>query len=82
MFYVFFQLPDWGDELKSRENLMFMILQLAKTLNIRFAYPTQTLHVEKLPGQLPLTPSAISADELNKKVDDFIGKHFPPNPSS
>jgi MscS family membrane protein len=77
MFYVFFELPEWGDELKSRENLMFMVLQLAKELNVRFAFPTQTLHVENMPGQLPLTPSAIKEGELNKKVDEFMRKHFP-----
>jgi MscS family membrane protein len=84
MFYVFFQLPDWGDELKSREDLMFLILQLAKELNIRFAYPTQTLHVEKMPGQLPTTPTSSNDKlDLNKRVDAFIGQRFTkPNPSS
>ncbi len=77
LFYVFFQLPELGEELKSRENLMFLVLQLAKELNIRFAYPTQTLHVEKMPGQLPITPTNLKADELNSKVDSFIKKNFP-----
>ena len=63
---------------------MFLILQLAKELNIRFAYPTQTLHVEKMPGQLPTTPTSSNDKlDLNKRVDAFIGQRFTkPNPSS
>ena len=47
LLYCFFKVPTWNDELKARENLMLDILKLAKELSIEFAFPTQTVHLQK-----------------------------------
>jgi len=45
LLYCFVQVPDWGTELRERERLFLDILRLASTLEIDFAFPTQTLHM-------------------------------------
>ncbi|MEH0158599.1 mechanosensitive ion channel family protein [Limibacter armeniacum] len=57
LFYIFFEVPDWGAELKARHEVMLEVIRLADDLNIRFAFPTQTLHMETFPGQSSLTPT-------------------------
>ena len=56
LLYTFFDVPDWGTELKSRHELMHAIMVLAGDLGVRFAFPTQTLHIEEFPGKGATTP--------------------------
>jgi MscS family membrane protein len=49
MLYFFLKVPDWGTELLERERLFLEIVRLAERLEICFAFPTQTLEVERLP---------------------------------
>ncbi|MCB0634436.1 MAG: mechanosensitive ion channel, partial [Lewinella sp.] len=56
LLYTFFEAPNWTAELKGRHELMYAIITLAHDLGIRFAFPTQTLHIEEFPGQLSTTP--------------------------
>ena len=73
LFYIFFEAPTWSDELKFRQEIILSILRLARHLNISFAFPTQTLHVENLPGQKSLSPEYTwDQDELNKKFTEFF----------
>ena len=37
--------PDWSVELRERHRLLVDILQLAKRLDVSFAFPTRTLHL-------------------------------------
>ncbi len=41
--------PNRGEELDARQRILLKILNLAETLGVSFAFPTQTLHVESLP---------------------------------
>lgn len=56
LFYIFFAVPEWGNELQAKHQVIMSIIELADTLGVRFAFPTQTLHVEDLPGQATLSP--------------------------
>lgn len=56
MFYIFFSVPSWPEELRCRHEIILSIMKLADKLGIRFAFPTQTLHMETFPGQQSLTP--------------------------
>lgn len=47
LFYIFFQCPDWSEELRARHRLAVEILQLAAALGVEFAFPTQTLYLRK-----------------------------------
>ena len=48
MLYFFFIADDWGEELKSKQDIYLKIFDLAQELNIEFAYPTQTLYFNNL----------------------------------
>lgn len=80
LFYSFFTVNDWGLELRARHELMMSILKLANELGVRFAFPTQTIHVEDLPGQKGLTPayseSDLKEENLNQKVQQFMAAQF------
>lgn len=47
LFYMFFEVPNWGAELEARHNLFLDILRLAKAVGVEFAFPTQTLHIAR-----------------------------------
>lgn len=80
LFYAFFAVPNWADELRARHEVMLAIIELAEELGVRFAFPTQTLHIEDLPGQKGLTPhydeEFLKKENLRKKVDNFVNAHF------
>ncbi|MFK7953537.1 MAG: mechanosensitive ion channel family protein [Ekhidna sp.] len=72
MFYIFFKVPSWGDELACKHEVLMSIVKLAKELGINFAFPTQTLHVENLPGQDSLSPSYVSGEEAELKLKGYF----------
>jgi MscS family membrane protein len=57
----FLQVPDREAELTKRQEILMDILRLAEAKGIRFAFPTQTLHIESFPEEKPTipTPTAI-----------------------
>lgn len=77
LLYTFFEAPNWTAELKGRHELMYAIITLAHDLGVRFAFPTQTLHIEEFPGQPATTPNPkadgpkVLKDSLKK-----IGSYF------
>lgn len=56
MFYVFFAVPTWPEELKTRHEVLLEIVRLAERLGVRFAFPTSTLHMENFPEKKSMTP--------------------------
>lgn len=75
LFYIFFAVATWPEELKARHEINLEIMRLAEALGVRFAFPTQTLHVEDIPGQLPKTPTYNeSREEMDAKVDAYFNK--------
>ncbi|WP_158089426.1 mechanosensitive ion channel family protein [Magnetofaba australis] len=47
LLYMFFDAPDWSTELRERHNLFLDIIRLAHRLGVSFAFPTQTLHIQR-----------------------------------
>ena len=43
--YLFLVVPDWGTELRERQNLLMDILRLSRELKVEFAFPTRTIHM-------------------------------------
>lgn len=73
--YVFFEVKDWSEELKARQNFILEAIRLAKELNVRFAFPTTTVHLEEMPGQEPLTPKyKEDGEEFFNKANRFVTK--------
>jgi MscS family membrane protein len=55
LLYLFFEVPDWSTELAERHRIMIDIIRLAQSLDVQFAFPTQTLHVFQEEFQKPAT---------------------------
>ena len=72
MFYIFFEVPTWSDELRCRHEILLSVIRLAETMGINFAFPTQTLHIENLPGQASLSPTYEQASTLRPKIEQFL----------
>lgn len=75
LFYIFFEVPTWSDELRARHEVLLQIVRLAELLGVNFAFPTQTLHVETFPEKKGNSPAYISnTPELKKKLEAFLQK--------
>ena len=78
MFYIFFAVPNWTEELRARHEVILLVIKLAEELGVNFAFPTQTLHVESLPeGKTRKTEYVKSSPALKKKVEEFLKKEMP-----
>ena len=68
LLYTFFMVDSWKEELQIRQEIMLQIIKLAKTLNVRFAFPTQTLFIEEFPEKKSFTPKYTRTKEEMKKL--------------
>jgi MscS family membrane protein len=49
------------------------VLKLAESMKVRFAFPTQTLHMETFPGQPSLTPESLEdMDALKEQLATYF----------
>lgn len=73
MLYFFFAVADWSEELRERHNVYLEILRLAQKLEVKFAFPTQTLHVESAahPGATLSSASSLARHELSQVIENF-----------
>ncbi len=46
MLYFFLQVPDWSEELKQKGVIYSQILDLAKKLNVQFAFPSRSIYMQ------------------------------------
>jgi len=76
LFYIFFAVPTWPEELKGRQEVMLSIVRLAEELGIQFALPAQTLHVETFPEKASMRPhfSGEKAD-YEQKMNNWFRKN-------
>lgn len=75
MFYVFFAVPTWGEELRARHEVLIEIVRLAEKLGVRFAFPTQTLHMETFPDKSSLTPRYdMTMADFKKVMEDYFAQ--------
>ncbi len=72
LFYVFFEVPDWTEELRARHEVLLAILKLADKLGVRFAFPTETIHVESFPEKRSLTPESDLDQDVNAKIASVV----------
>ena len=73
LFYIFIEAPTWSAELETRQEILLQIMRLANELGVNFAFPTQTLHVENIPGQSSRSPNyGFDKKELNEKLEKFL----------
>ncbi len=76
MFYIFFDVPTWSEELLGRHQVLLSVVELAEELGVNFAFPTQTLHVETFPEKKGNSPEYTeSGPELRKKLEKYLSEH-------
>ncbi len=71
MIYFFVKADTWSKELQERHNIFLEFLRLAKELGVDFAFPTQTLHVEKLPQLGAVQRPRTGPKDLAKVIEAF-----------
>ncbi|MBS9522617.1 mechanosensitive ion channel family protein [Litoribacter ruber] len=73
MFYVFFEVGTWQEELQGRHDLLIQTVKLANKIGVRFAFPTQTLHMETFPEKKGFTPTYEGDNsKYQQKLNEFI----------
>ena len=75
MFYIFFEVPTWGEELRCRHEILIEIIRLAESLGVNFAFPTTTLHMETFPEKKG--NSAVYENDMTlmkKQLQTFLEK--------
>jgi MscS family membrane protein len=79
LFYIFFDVPTWGQELRGRHEILLSIMRLADELGVNFAFPTQTLHVETFPEKIGNSPKYERDPE---RIRQMMDKYFSPKSQS
>ena len=74
LFYIFFEVPTWGEELNARHEVLIEIMKLAEKLEVNFAFPTQTLHVENFPGKPSLAPVYLTEKEMQEELKAYFAQ--------
>ncbi len=90
MLYCFHEVPDWSTELRERHRLYLDIVRLAKSLQVEFAFPTQTLYMQKeqesQSSQSITSPEnqneafKLGREEAGKIVEEYLGGKDAPKP--
>ncbi|MEO1258997.1 MAG: mechanosensitive ion channel domain-containing protein [Bacteroidota bacterium] len=76
MFRTHLFTTSYPEELQLKEELSFGILRLAEALGVRFAFPTQTLFVEEMPGKTSMTPTYVKdAEKLDERIKTFFAEN-------
>ncbi len=57
LLYMFFEVPDWNTELRERHRFFLDILRLADRLGVDFAFPTQTIMLQRSSATDANTPT-------------------------
>jgi MscS family membrane protein len=84
--YVFWRVPNWGTELRERHRFLLDILRLANRLEVEFAFPTQTLYMQRggEAGMNEHWPQEEAFDQGRARARDIVdntlglGKRPPP----
>ena len=75
--YIFFKVPDWASELKARHEFNLEAMSLAAQLGVRFAFNTQTIHIEDFPDKSSLTPLHDVSETVSHEVlNNYEPKNF------
>jgi len=51
MVYFFVNVNDWTQELQAKQKVYLDIMKAVENLGLEFAFPTQTIHLESMPGR-------------------------------
>jgi len=77
---IYFEVKTTQEEWEAKEEMMLYILDLAHLLDLKIAFPTNTIHIEPTPNtpNLAQTPHQIIPEALAKQVEHYVNQKFPP----
>jgi MscS family membrane protein len=52
MIYFFVKVGSWTEELQAKQEVFLAVKKKAEEMGVEFAFPTQTIHVESMPGEV------------------------------
>lgn len=68
LFNVFFSSTTWTEELKARHEIIMETIRLADIVGVRFAFPTQTIHIETFPEK---QSTQLNQNQSNNKDERY-----------
>ncbi len=71
LFYIFFDVSSWSEELKCRHQILINIIRLAQKIGVQFAFPSTSIYVEQMPGD-PTLNKMPSKEESLHLIQSFI----------
>jgi len=72
LLYFFLKVSDWSAELVEKQNILIEILRLAEDLDISFAFPTQTVHIESTPAEnAAISRTVYELDKIKKVASEY-----------
>ncbi len=83
LLYMFLEAPDWSTELRERHRLFVDIIRLAHRLGVEFAFPTQTVWLQRAgkdaaPAETPavtgVDPEEFGSDEAARVFHEAYGE--------
>ena len=75
MLNVYFVTHDYAEEMHGRHLLLLGILELANSLGVQFAFPSQTLFMELFPEKKPDYPVYnIDEQTIKQKMEAILDK--------
>jgi MscS family membrane protein len=81
LFQIFFKVKTFPEEFQARHEIILQTLHLAKALGVRFAFPTQTIHIEEMPEKKSGTPvyddEYLSKAQLDGRLRQFFDNKKP-----
>ncbi len=75
MLQTFINVDSWSEELRTKQNIMVEILKLAGEMGVDFAFPSQSLYVESLPGNEKVNRPRITKEEASAIMKSYVEKH-------
>lgn len=76
LFTIFFEVPTLPEELEARHEILIQVVKLGKSLGVRFAFPTQTLHMESFPEKKGLEPIYPESQEFQSRLRQFLAQEL------
>jgi MscS family membrane protein len=71
MLYFFLKVPDWSSELVEKQNVFLEVIRLADDMAIRFAFPTQSIHVESMPPEGGMQQDQLDINRLRQVAQSY-----------
>jgi MscS family membrane protein len=73
LLYTFFEADNWTAELAGKHEVIYAIICLAHDLNVSFAFPSQSLYIETMPG-VASDKKQINSKEAEQALKDSVQK--------